>query len=99
MNDYPKMLFLALDTAGEIAANEEQETQMREAGFKTYAELQAEPEQEPEQEPEPEQELSIYDGFSVAELQAELKQRGVDFKVKDTKPVLIKLLVVDDETD
>lgn len=91
MNYYPKMLFLDLDTAGEIAANEEQEIQMREVGFKTYAELQAEPELE--------QEPSIYEGFSVAELQAELKQRGVDFKVKDTKPVLIKLLVSDDEAD
>lgn len=84
MQEYPKMLYRTADDY-KTAPDKDAESQLRGQGYVDFAELGETP-------------ATGYGELTNAELQAALKNRGIEFLVKDTKDVLVQKLVDDDTT-
>lgn len=88
---YPKMLCKGTQAEYEyqIANDEQHESSLRDDGFDDYPNLPINADQVGDQVDQPE---TNYEEMTSEELRDLLEEKGIEFKVRDSKATLIKLL-------
>lgn len=88
---YPKMLCKGTQAEYEyqIAEDEQQEDQLRKDGFDDYPNLPINADQAGDQVDQPK---TNYEEMTSEELRDLLEEKGIEFRARDSKATLIKLL-------